>query len=73
MHANATGRTRTLNVIYHHLQYADLALVLGGKLYAEVGEAIPLAEARRAHEMLAGFPHRPGKIVLVPAAGIGPC
>ncbi len=30
-----------------------------------VGEVLPLAEARRAHAMLAGEPHKPGKIVLV--------
>jgi len=29
-----------------------------------VGELLPLAQVRRAHEMLAGSPHRPGKIVL---------
>jgi NADPH:quinone reductase-like Zn-dependent oxidoreductase len=31
---------------------------------ARVGSVLPLAEARRAHEMLAGAPHRPGKIML---------
>ena len=36
-----------------------------GRLLANVGEVLPLAEARRAHAMLAGEPHKPGKIVLV--------
>jgi NADPH:quinone reductase-like Zn-dependent oxidoreductase len=35
-----------------------------GKLKADVGTMIPLAEARKAHEMLAGAPHSRGKIVL---------
>lgn len=35
-----------------------------GRLSVEVGEVLPLADARRAHEMLAGAPHRRGKIVL---------
>ena len=34
------------------------------KLTAEVGTVLPLEEARRAHEMLAGVPHKRGKIVL---------
>ena len=34
------------------------------KLTAEVGSVLPLEEARRAHEMLAGAPHKRGKIVL---------
>jgi len=35
-----------------------------GKLACQVGSVLPLAEARRAHEMLAGLPHKRGKIVL---------
>lgn len=35
-----------------------------GKLRAEVGTVLPLEEARKAHEMLAGAPHKRGKIVL---------
>ena len=35
------------------------------KLRAPVGEVLKLAQAARAHEMLAGAPHRPGKIVLL--------
>jgi len=34
------------------------------KLTAEVGTVLPLEEARRAHEMLAGAPHKRGKVVL---------
>ena len=34
------------------------------KLTAEVGSVLPLEDARRAHEMLAGAPHKRGKIVL---------
>lgn len=34
------------------------------KLTAEVGTVLPLEEARRAHEMLAGAPHKRGKILL---------
>jgi NADPH:quinone reductase-like Zn-dependent oxidoreductase len=34
------------------------------KLKPDVGTMIPLAEARKAHEMLAGAPHSRGKIVL---------
>jgi NADPH:quinone reductase-like Zn-dependent oxidoreductase len=35
-----------------------------GALRARVGETLPLERAREAHEMLAGAPHRPGRIVL---------
>jgi NADPH:quinone reductase-like Zn-dependent oxidoreductase len=35
-----------------------------GELSAQVGSVLPLAEVRAAHEMLAGAPHKPGKIVL---------
>lgn len=35
-----------------------------GKLTARVGTVLPLADAQRAHEMLAGAPHARGKIVL---------
>lgn len=40
------------------------ALIDAGELTTRVGEVLPLAEARLAHAMLAGRPHRPGKIVL---------
>ena len=39
-----------------------------GKLQARVGTVLPLEEARAAHEMLAGAPHKRGKIVLQLAA-----
>jgi NADPH:quinone reductase-like Zn-dependent oxidoreductase len=35
-----------------------------GKLAAQVGTVLPLEEARTAHQMLAGAPHKRGKIVL---------
>jgi NADPH:quinone reductase-like Zn-dependent oxidoreductase len=35
-----------------------------GVLSTNVGEVLPLSEAKLAHEMLAGRPHKPGKIVL---------
>jgi NADPH:quinone reductase-like Zn-dependent oxidoreductase len=40
------------------------ALFESGGISARVGSVLPLAEARRAHEMLGGAPHLPGKIVL---------
>lgn len=36
----------------------------GGKIHARVGSVVPLEEARRAYDMLAGAPHAPGKIML---------
>lgn len=38
------------------------------KLFTDVGTVLPLEEARIAHELLAGAPHRRGKIVLSIAA-----
>jgi NADPH:quinone reductase-like Zn-dependent oxidoreductase len=35
-----------------------------GKLSSDVGTVLPLAEVRSAHEMLAGAPHKRGKILL---------
>jgi NADPH:quinone reductase-like Zn-dependent oxidoreductase len=35
-----------------------------GKLVSNVGTVLPLEEARIAHEMLGGAPHKRGKIVL---------
>jgi NADPH:quinone reductase-like Zn-dependent oxidoreductase len=35
-----------------------------GKLSAQVGTVLPLEEARTSHEMLAGAPHKRGKVVL---------
>ncbi len=40
------------------------ARLQSGTLTPTVGEVLPLAEARTAHEMLAGRPHQRGKIVL---------
>jgi NADPH:quinone reductase-like Zn-dependent oxidoreductase len=39
-------------------------MVEAGQLKVRVGEVLPLAQARLAHEMLAGKSHKPGKIVL---------
>src|SRR5215813_3840911 len=39
-----------------------------GKLSARVGSILALQDARTAHYMLAGAPHKPGKIVLEMAA-----
>jgi NADPH:quinone reductase-like Zn-dependent oxidoreductase len=35
-----------------------------GKITVRVGSLLPLSEARQAQVMLAGAPHKPGKIVL---------
>jgi NADPH:quinone reductase-like Zn-dependent oxidoreductase len=40
------------------------ALIEAGELTTNVGDVLPLAAARTAHEMLAGKPHKRGKIVL---------
>jgi NADPH:quinone reductase-like Zn-dependent oxidoreductase len=39
-------------------------LIDARELKTEVGEVLWLDEARRAHEMLEGAPHRRGKIVI---------
>ena len=39
-------------------------LLESGQIRSEVGEVLPLSDARSAHEMLAGRPHARGKIVL---------
>ena len=43
---------------------AVAALLTSGRIRTLVGEALTLAEVPLAHEMLAGKPHRPGKIVI---------
>jgi NADPH:quinone reductase-like Zn-dependent oxidoreductase len=40
------------------------ALIEAGELITSVGDVLPLSEARGAHELLAGKPHKRGKIVL---------
>lgn len=40
------------------------ALIDAGALTTSVSDVLPLADARTAHEMLAGKPHKRGKIVL---------
>jgi len=44
------------------------ALIDAGELQTRIGDVLPLAEARTAHEMLAGKPHKRGKIVLTTPA-----
>jgi NADPH:quinone reductase-like Zn-dependent oxidoreductase len=39
-------------------------LIDSGKLSTDVGTVLPLEQAQAAHEMLAGAPHKRGKIVL---------
>jgi NADPH:quinone reductase-like Zn-dependent oxidoreductase len=39
-------------------------LLDSGQLRTNVGEVLPLSDPRLAHEMLAGRPHKPGKIML---------
>jgi NADPH:quinone reductase-like Zn-dependent oxidoreductase len=45
-------------------------LFADGALQANIGEVLPLAEAPLAHEMLAGRPHRRGKIVMDVDSGV---
>ena len=40
------------------------SLIEAGELTTSVGDVLPLSAARTAHEMLAGKPHKRGKIVL---------
>lgn len=40
------------------------ALIEAGELTTNIGDVLPLSDARLAHEMLAGRPHKRGKIVL---------
>jgi NADPH:quinone reductase-like Zn-dependent oxidoreductase len=47
-------------------------LVDGGELITHVGTVLPLEKARTAHEMLAGAPHKRGKIVLGASRGVRP-
>ena len=42
------------------------SLIDAGELTTSVGDVLPLSAARMAHEMLAGKPHKRGKIVLTP-------
>ena len=48
-----TARLKILNTLFEN-----------GTISARVGSVLPLAEARETHLMLAGAPHKPGKIVL---------
>lgn len=48
-----SSRLNSLNTLFEN-----------GTISARVGSVLPLVEARQAHLMLAGAPHKPGKIVL---------
>ena len=48
-----TARLETLNTLFE-----------SGRITARVGSILPLENARMAHSMLAGAPHKPGKIML---------
>lgn len=48
-----TGRLQTLTTLFD-----------AGRITPRVGSILPLSEARQAQRMLAGAPHKPGKIVL---------
>jgi NADPH:quinone reductase-like Zn-dependent oxidoreductase len=50
--------TRTLEAL--------VRLAADGELRARLGDILPLADARRAHQMLDGSQHQPGKILLIP-------
>jgi NADPH:quinone reductase-like Zn-dependent oxidoreductase len=52
-----------VDVTSHHLEQIA-ALIEAGELTTSVGDVLPLSAARIAHEMLAGKPHKRGKIVL---------
>ena len=49
-----TGRLQTLTTLFDT-----------GKITARAGSILPLSEARQAQSMLAGAPHKHGKIVLL--------
>ncbi len=40
------------------------SLIDTGEFKTTVGEVLPLAPARLAHQMLVGKPHQPGKLIL---------
>jgi len=48
-----TARLQTLTTLFD-----------AGRITARVGSILPLSQARQAQDMLAGAPHKPGKIVL---------
>lgn len=48
-----TARLQTLTTLFD-----------AGRITARVGSILPLSQARQAQDILAGAPHKPGKIVL---------
>jgi NADPH:quinone reductase-like Zn-dependent oxidoreductase len=61
MNLNNAGRAGVARIAGEIAQ-----MVADGRVKPVIGEQLPLAEARRAHELLAG--HHLGKIVLLPRA-----
>lgn len=66
----AQAKSRELRAEYFIVQVSTATLrelasqIDAGQISTNVGEVIDFPRARTAHEMLAGRPHRPGKIVL---------
>jgi len=64
------GRSKPVRTVFFLVEVTterldNLSGLFGqGKLTARVGTLLPLVQVRKAHEMLAGKPHPPGKIVL---------
>jgi NADPH:quinone reductase-like Zn-dependent oxidoreductase len=50
--------TRILQELVH--------LAADGQLKTRLGDVLPLADARRAHQLIDGSKHRPGKMLLIP-------
>lgn len=65
--ASREARADFLLVSVNTVTLENLAeLVMSGHLNTCIGEALPLCEARLAHQMIEGLSHKPGKILLVP-------
>jgi NADPH:quinone reductase-like Zn-dependent oxidoreductase len=66
----ATQRAHRIRAAYFYVDVSTARLKAiaelfdSGKLVPDVGTVLPLEQASMAHEMLAGAPHRRGKIVL---------
>jgi NADPH:quinone reductase-like Zn-dependent oxidoreductase len=70
----ATQKRYSVRAAYFYVDVTTARLIKitelfdSGKLVTDVGTVLPLEEARTAHEMLGGAPHKRGKIVLSIAA-----
>jgi NADPH:quinone reductase-like Zn-dependent oxidoreductase len=49
-----------------HILQELVRLAADGQLKRRLGDVLPLADARRAHQMIDGSKHQPGKILLIP-------